>query len=140
MITLDEYLDRLCRLGVDRGPRGFPRKQRDRQILMKSILSMMDSGRVYREKDINELLKAWNEKVAPAIKSDYVTIRRLPVDWGHLERTADGASYRVGFPPSGVLFELEVDEETGRIRFEVCKAVVDLTANSDDEFADDQFG
>ena len=29
----------------------------------------------------------------------------------------------------------EVDEETGRIRFEVCKAVVDLTANSDDEFA-----
>ena len=32
------------------------------------------------------------------------------------------------------------DEETGRIRYEVCKAVVDLTANSDDEFADDQFG
>ena len=110
MISLDEYLDRLCRLCVDRGPRGFPRKRRDRQILMKSILSMMDSGRVYTEPDINELLKTWNTKVAPAIKTDYVTIRRLLVDWGHLERTPDGTSYRVGFPPSGVLFELEVDE------------------------------
>jgi len=28
------------------------------------------------------------------------------------------------------------DEETGRIRIEVCKAVVDLTANSDDEFGE----
>ncbi len=110
MITLDEYLDRLCRLGVDRGPRGFPRKRRDRQILMKSILSLMDSARVYSEPEINELLQLWNEKVAPAIQTDHVTLRRLLVDWGHLERTADGGSYRVGFPPSGVLFELEVDE------------------------------
>jgi len=32
-------------------------------------------------------------------------------------------------------FQDYTEEETGKIRFEVCKAVVDLTGNSDDEFA-----
>ena len=41
------------------------------------------------------------------------------------------------FAKSPHVYEMQgfgADEETGRIRFEVCKAVVDLTANSDDEF------
>ncbi len=42
MIALDEFLDRLFRLAVDRGPRRFPRRRRDRQILMKSILMLLD--------------------------------------------------------------------------------------------------
>ncbi len=110
MISLDEFLDRLCRVGVDKGPRGFPRRRRDRQILMKSILLTLDSARAYTEPEINEQLVAWNRRVAPAIQTDHVTLRRLLVDWGHLERTADGRSYRVGFPPGGVLFELEVED------------------------------
>ena len=110
MITLDEFLDRLCRLGVDRGPRGFPRKRRDRQILMKSIRMLMDSASTYSEPEINELLKRWNRDVAPAIDVDHVTLRRHLVDHGYLERRPDGRVYQAGFPPGGVLFELEVDD------------------------------
>ena len=31
MISPEEFVERLCRLGADRGPRRFPRKQRDRE-------------------------------------------------------------------------------------------------------------
>ena len=110
MITVEEFVERLCRLGADRGPRNFPRKQRDRQILMKSILMLMDSGRTYTEREVNNLLKEWNRDVAPAIHTDHVTVRRWLVDYGLMERTANGRSYRVGFPAEPVVFDLEIDD------------------------------
>ena len=109
MISPEEFALRLCRLGADRGPRRFPRGKRDREILMKSILLLLRSDRVYAEREINELLRDWNRDVAPAIESDHVTLRRLLVDYGHLERTADGERYRVGFPARPMLFDLEVE-------------------------------
>jgi hypothetical protein len=39
-----------------------------------------------------------------------VTVRRILVDYGHLERTADGRKYRVGFPPRPVAFDLEIED------------------------------
>lgn len=108
MITLDEFVERLCRLGADRGPRGFPRKPRDRAILMKSIVMLLDSDRTYSERQINALLEAWKRDIAPAIETDHVTLRRLLVDRGQLERSADGRAYRVGFPPAAAVFDLEV--------------------------------
>lgn len=110
MITVDEFVERLCRLGADRGPRRFPRKRRDRQILMKSIVMTLDSGSTYTEPEINAAIESWNREVAPAIQTDYATVRRHLVDYGQLERTPDGASYRVGFPPGPIAFDLEVDE------------------------------
>ena len=77
---------------------------------MKSILMLLDSGRSYSEQEINVLLEAWNREVAPAIETDHVSVRRMLVDYGHLERTADGVRYRVGFPTSGVVFDLEVED------------------------------
>jgi hypothetical protein len=109
MIGVEEFVERLCLLGADRGPRGFPRRRRDRQILVKSMLLLMDSARVYTEREVNELLRTWSRDVAPAIEVDHVTLRRLLVDWGHLERTADGRAYRIGFPPLSVVFALGVD-------------------------------
>jgi len=110
MISPEEFVERLCLVGADRGPRGFPRKLRDRRILMKSVVMLMDSDRTYGEEEINELLNAWNRAVAPAIKTDHVTLRRLLVDAGQLERTADGRAYRIGFPPTPTVFDLEVDD------------------------------
>jgi len=110
MISPEEFVERICRLGADRGPRRFPRNPRDREILMKSITMLLDSRRSYSEPDINEALQDWNRDVAPAIQSDHVTLRRLLVDYGHLERTRDGGAYRVGFPARPVAFDLEVDE------------------------------
>ena len=110
MISAEEFVERLCLLGADRGPRAFPRKRRDRQILMRSILMDLDSSRLYTELEINEAIQAWSREVAPAIETDHVTVRRLLIDHGHLERTADGSSYRVGFPPASAVFDLEVDQ------------------------------
>ncbi len=109
MITVEEFLERLCRLGGERR-RPLPRKRRDRQILIKSILMQLDSARSYSEPEINEILKLWNSRVAPGIETDHVTLRRLLVDQGWLERTADGRSYRVGFPPRPPAFDLEIDD------------------------------
>ena len=109
MISPEDFVERLCRLCADRGPRRFPRKPRDRQILMKSIVMELDSSRMYTERQINAELRRWSREVAPAIECDHVTIRRLLVDYGQLERSADGAEYRVGFPPRPIAFDLEVD-------------------------------
>lgn len=109
MISIDDFVERLCRLGADRGPRRFPRKPRDREILMKSIRMGMDADRTYGELEINDLLREWNRDVAPAIETDHVSVRRLLVDYGYLERTADGRFYRVGFPPRPTAFDLDVD-------------------------------
>ncbi len=108
LITLDEFVERLCLLGADRGPRGFPRNRRDRVILMKSIVLLLDGTRAYTEPEINASLQAWNRDVAPAIETDHVTLRRLLVDYGQLERTADGRRYRVGYPSSAVAYEMAV--------------------------------
>ena len=78
--------------------------------MMKSICMLMDSGRTYTEEQINQLLQRWNRDVAPAIETDHVSIRRTLVDYGFLERRADGSSYRVGFPARPVAFELEVED------------------------------
>ena len=110
MISTDEFVQRLIRLGADRGPRRFPKAVRDRQILMKSILLTLDSGRTYTEPEINEALVEWGERVAPAIRADHVTVRRFLIDYGHLERTANGRAYRVGFPARAPAFDLEVDD------------------------------
>ena len=110
MVGVEEFVERLCLVGADRGPRRFPRKRRDREILMKSIVMLLDSDQSYTEQEINEHLKLWNRTVAPAIETDHVTLRRLLVDYGQLERRRDGATYRVGFPPRPLAFDLEVDD------------------------------
>jgi len=77
---------------------------------MKSVVMLMDSSLTYSEKEVNQVLQGWAREVAPAIDSDHVTLRRLLVDYGLLERTADGRKYRVGFPPRPMAFDLEVDD------------------------------
>lgn len=75
---------------------------------MRSILLQLDSSRTYTERDIDAELMQWKREVAPAIRTDHVTLRRLLVDHGHLERTRDGGVYRVGFPPGSLAFDLEI--------------------------------
>lgn len=108
MISTEEFVERLCKVAAARGPRRFPRAARDREILMQSIVLGLDSSRSYSEREINAALRAWKRDVAPAIETDHVTLRRLLVDRGRLERTPDGARYRVGFPARSVAFALGV--------------------------------
>ncbi|MFI5314609.1 MAG: DUF2087 domain-containing protein [Myxococcota bacterium] len=108
MITVDEFVERLCKICGDPGARPLPRARRDREILMQSILMSLDSARSYDEAELNELLRTWLREIAPAIESDHVTLRRMLVDYGRLERTASGSAYRVGFPPRATAFELAI--------------------------------
>ena len=108
MITAEEFVERLCLVAADRGPRRFPRAARDREILMQSVVLGLDSSRDYTERQINEALQAWKRDIAPAIETDHVTLRRLLVDWGQLERSPDGGCYRIGFPQRSVAFDLAV--------------------------------
>ncbi len=108
MITLEEFVERLLKLGADRGPRGFPKGSRDREILMKSFALELDEKAVYGERAINEHLKRWKREIAPALDVDHVTLRRWLCDYGHLERTRDGKEYRVGFPPKALAFDVEI--------------------------------
>lgn len=101
-------MERLCKVGAEHGPRGFPRNARDRSILMHSIVLELDSSRSYTQREIDAALRAWKTQLAPAIETDHVTLRRLLVDRGLLDRTADGSSYRVGFPPKSVAFDLAI--------------------------------
>jgi hypothetical protein len=109
VIDLAEFVERVCKLGSDRGPRAFPKRRRDRSILMKSIALELDSTREYSEPEINELLMRWQRDIAPAIDTDHVALRRYLVDYGHLERTADGSRYRLGFPQQPQIFDLDVE-------------------------------
>jgi hypothetical protein len=108
VITLEEFVERVVRLGADRGPRGFPRATRDREILMKSFTLQLDEKRAYRESEINAELKRWLRDIAPALECDHVTLRRWLVDYGHLERPRDGSVYRVGFPPKALAFDVAI--------------------------------
>jgi hypothetical protein len=108
MITLEEFVGRVVRLGADRGPRGFPRGARDREILMKSVTLDLDEKAIYSEREVNEHLKCWKRDVAPALETDHVTLRRWLVDYGYLERKRDGSEYRVGFPAKAVAFDVAI--------------------------------
>jgi hypothetical protein len=110
MIGLEEFIERFCALGSGPGRRPFPRRQRDREILMKSIRMRIEPQRIYSEPEINALLRAWSHELAPSIESDFVAIRRLLVDYGHLERPPDGSAYRLGFPTRPAAFALAIDE------------------------------
>ena len=81
---------------------------------MKSFIMGLDSARSYHEREIDAEISAWQRSVTPEIETDHVTVRRLLVDAGRLERTLDGSEYRVGFPAASVLFDLEVDEIDAR--------------------------
>jgi hypothetical protein len=108
MISLEEFVERVVKLGADRGPRGFPRGKRDREILMKSFTLQLDEKASYGEREVNEALKRWKREIAPALETDHVTLRRWLVDSGHLERTREGSAYRVGFPARSLAFDVEI--------------------------------
>ena len=68
MLSVEEFAERLIRLGAGWTPRPLPRKRRDREILMKSVLLTLDSDAEYSELEINERLQRWMETVAKKAK------------------------------------------------------------------------
>jgi hypothetical protein len=110
IISVVEFKERLGALCQKSGGRGFPRKPRDQHILFKSMTLMLEPGRDYTEKEVNEGLAKWLDEVGQAVELDHVTLRRYLVDAGYLIRDAAGRSYRVEPESSGTLFEMGIQE------------------------------
>jgi hypothetical protein len=65
----------------------FPKKEKQRLFVIREIAQRLTSGRIYGEKEINEILEG--------IYHDYVLIRRYLIEYGFLDRKPDGSQYWV---------------------------------------------
>ena len=71
-----------------KGPlKAFSRQEKHKLVVLREIAGRFEPGRIYREKEINEILKAAYD--------DYVTLRRYLIDYGFLDRKPDGSEYWV---------------------------------------------
>lgn len=65
----------------------FPHKEKRKIILLNEMAKNFRPGRMYSEKEINEILGR--------IYDDYVTIRRYLIEYGYLERNQECSEYWV---------------------------------------------
>lgn len=63
----------------------FPRKEKKKIVILTKIAELLEPGKVYKEIEINQLLKE--------IYEDHVVIRRYLVDYGFLDRSNDCKEY-----------------------------------------------
>ena len=65
----------------------FPKKQKEKLILLREIALWLDKEKLYTERELNDVLKS--------IYHDYAEIRRYLIEYRFMERKADGSEYRV---------------------------------------------
>lgn len=108
-ITAAEFEERLAALCRSPGGAIFPRRQRDRHILLRSAVQVLDAGAGYSEPQLNASLRHWLSEVGAGLGIDHVTLRRYLVDEGYLARDASGSRYQVHPAAKGqVVFAAEV--------------------------------
>jgi hypothetical protein len=92
---LKKYVSSVDNASDDNGSTGagrftlkrFPRKQKEKLVLLNRISELFSPEKKYTEKEINAVLSEVHE--------EYVEIRRYLVDYGFLDRKPDGSSYWV---------------------------------------------
>ena len=109
-INSENFSKRFTTLCLRSGLAGYPKNERDLQILLKSAALTIPSGMVHTEKEIDVFLKRWALVIVEIIEIDHVSLRRSLVDYSYLTRESDGSAYQVsptGYGPD--LFAPEVD-------------------------------
>ena len=114
-ITADAFRERLVELCLKSGMAGFPRRPRDRHILLKSVALTLDVRATYTEQQVDRKLTSWLGDVGRSIGIDRVNLRRLLVEEGYIGRERDGSRYWVAAlgPSRGAFeprFEPQIDE------------------------------
>ncbi|MGZ9585713.1 DUF2087 domain-containing protein [Paenibacillus marinisediminis] len=71
--------------GLDGKLSSFPKKEKRKVVILRHLLNRFERGRVYTEKEANEILKT--------AQSDYVTLRRYLIEYGLMSRKDDGSQY-----------------------------------------------
>ena len=111
LVTCDLFKKRLVDLCVQGCLLGWPHKNQDRHILLKSMVLGLDKTVEYTEKEINEKLKSWLANIGASIDLDHVTLRRHLVELKYLERNDDGSCYRVCVSdPNQMMFETAIED------------------------------
>lgn len=105
-ITADEMRRRLAELCAG-DERWFPKKQRDRHIVMAAATLWMEQGEVYNEREVTERLAEFLD-VCRALQIDAVSLRRELVDHGYLDRDDAGKFYSAGWGSPGWWFAEDV--------------------------------
>lgn len=57
----------------------------DSLTALREVAARFERGRMYKEKEVNEILKAFHD--------DHVTLRRFLIEHGLLDRNRDGSQY-----------------------------------------------
>ena len=65
----------------------IPRKEKDKKALMEILALEFEKGKIYTEKEINEILKSFYD--------DYVLLRRYMIDYSLLYRDKGGKEYQL---------------------------------------------
>jgi hypothetical protein len=72
-----------------------PKRPSDQDLLAALAASQFEPHGTYREKEVNDKLKAWLQTFCEPFGIDHVTLRRLLVDSRFMSRTDSGSTYRV---------------------------------------------
>ncbi|WP_232695867.1 DUF2087 domain-containing protein [Brevibacillus daliensis] len=89
-MTEKEYMEILQAYFPDglHGPlKEFPRKAKRKAAILRHILGRFERNKIYTEKEVNAILLTASE--------DHVTLRRYLIEYGFLDRKADGSEYWV---------------------------------------------
>lgn len=86
-ITQDEHEQFVHKYFSDGVLTKFPQKEKQRLVILREISNHLQKDYHYDEQELNQLLNGFYE--------DYILIRRYLVDYGFLDRTADGSRYWV---------------------------------------------
>ncbi|MFE8698336.1 DUF2087 domain-containing protein [Cytobacillus sp. FJAT-53684] len=81
----EEILQKFFPEGMDGQLRSFPTKEKQRLVVLRAITNRFESEKVYGEKEVNQLLNA--------VYDDYALVRRYLIEYGFLDREADGSQY-----------------------------------------------
>lgn len=105
-ITSEEN-EKLLKNYFPKGPKGpiktFAVREKHKLVILREIAKRFENNRFYSEKEVNEVLKTAYE--------DFVTLRRYMIEYGFLERKADGSQYWLKEAGSGK-GEGEMDRKT----------------------------
>jgi hypothetical protein len=82
----------LCASGI--GP-GFPRRQRDTQILLQSMAMCFAHNVRYTEREVGMILRSWLDAAGPRVDLDPATMRRALIDGRYLDRDREGSAYEL---------------------------------------------
>lgn len=81
----EQILNKYFPAGVDGPLKTLKMKEKSRLVVLREIAKRFEAGKMYTEKEVNEILKNVND--------DFVTLRRYLIEYGFMDRKPDGSCY-----------------------------------------------